>query len=190
VPASQNGSPLDPTKRRSFIGEEVHIDEVKGSGGPVSLPDLADVDNSVTPGKGSILVGDGSVYQEFPAGADGEVLIYDSTQPFGVRTGTITAAGASIFDFGANRVGNTTTTRYLFPGYAENLAETSSANEMRVPRAGTLKNLYVVHNVLGGGPTVITYTVEVNGVPDHDRGNSLSARRPRRRRLIHLSLFL
>lgn len=74
------------------------------------------------------------------------------------------APAASVFDFGADRIGNTTTTRYLFPGYAEDLAETSSTNDVIMTRDGTLQNLHVIHNVLGGGPVVITYTVEVNGV--------------------------
>jgi hypothetical protein len=39
----------------------------------------------VTPTKGSILVGDGSVYDEHPVGADLTVLIADSSQTLGVR---------------------------------------------------------------------------------------------------------
>lgn len=79
-----NGRPLDPTSRRSPAGEIVISPEVPGSGGATSLPDLTDVSNSVTPGKGSILVGDGSLYQEETAGPDGTFLAYDSSTTTGV----------------------------------------------------------------------------------------------------------
>lgn len=86
MPTQENGRPLDPTSRRSPVGERVHIDEViGGSAGVTSLPQLTDVDNALTPAKGSIMVGNGSVYAEQVAGLDGQVLVYDSSQPRGVR---------------------------------------------------------------------------------------------------------
>jgi hypothetical protein len=95
VPSQEDGRPLDPTSRRSPIGERVHIDEViGGGGGATSLPDLTDVDNALTPAKGSIMVGNGSVYTEQAAGADGEVIVYDSTQATGVRS--VPASGIGI----------------------------------------------------------------------------------------------
>lgn len=84
--SSENGRPLNPTKRRSPLGERVHIEEVIGGGGPVSLPDLADVADTLTPAKGSILAGTGSVYDEFPAGPNGHVIVYDSSYPMGLKT--------------------------------------------------------------------------------------------------------
>lgn len=65
--------------------------------------------------------------------------------------------------FGAERLGTSPTTRYLYPGYAGSLAEIVF-HEIVSPRAGTLRNLEIIHNVPGGGLTVITYTVEVQGV--------------------------
>ena len=98
MPSQQGGRPLDPTNRTSPKGEVVISDEVPGSGGATSLLDLTDVANTVTPGKGSFLVGDGSVYQEQTAGTDGFVLVYDSSQSTGVR-----AADASSLASGWSR---------------------------------------------------------------------------------------
>lgn len=67
--------------------------------------------------------------------------------------------------FGAERLGSSPTVRYLYPGYADSLAEIVSSNELLSPITGTIRNLYIIHNVLGGGPVLLTYTVEVNGVP-------------------------
>lgn len=162
--SQENGRPLDPTSRRTYVGERVHIDEVIGDNGPVSLPDLADVADTVQPAKGSILVGDGSVFQEFPAGADNEVLIYDSAEPFGVRTGAASGGSATApVEFGADSVGSSTTTRYLYPGHSDALAETA-LYEWVIPVAGTLRRLYVLHNTPAGNGNIITYTVMVNGV--------------------------
>lgn len=77
----ENGTPLNPTKRPSTAGERVTLSEVGGA--PASLVDLLDVDPTVTPAKGSILSGNGSVFTERPAGANGEVLVYDSGSPDG-----------------------------------------------------------------------------------------------------------
>lgn len=86
-----NGTPQDPTSRRSPAGEKVILDEVGGSSGiPASLGDLTDVDPAVTPAKGSVLVGDGSVYQELAVGADDLVPIADAAETLGVRWGAVT----------------------------------------------------------------------------------------------------
>lgn len=97
MPTQENGRPLNPTSPRSPIGERVAWDEIVGKGGPLSLTDLADVDPNVTPSKGSLLVGNGSVFVEQPVGTDGYVLTADSTAADGVRweagaSGGITAA--------------------------------------------------------------------------------------------------
>jgi len=80
-----NGRPLDPTSRRSPAGEIVNSAEVPGSSSVTSLPDLTDVANTVTPAKGSLLAGDGSVYDELPAGGDGMLITYDAAQPMGLK---------------------------------------------------------------------------------------------------------
>jgi len=48
------------------------------------LPELNDVKDTVTSTKGSLLVGDGTEYDEFAVGTNGLVLTADSTQPLGV----------------------------------------------------------------------------------------------------------
>ena len=114
--------------------------------------------------KGSIIVGDGEVFQKTGPAADGDVLIWDSTQPLGVRFGS--GGGGSGQDslvFGAGSILPTGTTRYLFVGYSDSLAEVT-AIQVPSPRTGTLRSLRVIHNILGTVATPITYRVRVAGV--------------------------
>jgi len=77
---------------------------------------------------------------------------------------TIPGGGATaIVEFGADSVGSSPTDRYLYAGYAERLAEVVP-HFWTAPRAGTLQNLYVRHNKLGGNANTITYRVRVNTV--------------------------
>lgn len=166
MPTQLDGSPKNPTSPRSKIGEKVHIDEVVGNNGPISLPDLADVADNVTPGKGSILAGDGSVYQEFEAGADGYVIIYDSSQPEGLNRVPMSAvSGKGVFIFGNRQIGNTTTGRYLTPGTTDSIAMTAAEEEFEIPVTGTIRNLRVRHNVPGVDAVLLTYTLLVDGIP-------------------------
>jgi hypothetical protein len=74
------------------------------------------------------------------------------------------AAGAgAVLSWGNNSVAATTTTRFLSPWYEDALAQTA-AIQWRVPRAGTLRNLRVRHNITAGNGNLIVYTVRVNGV--------------------------
>ncbi len=66
--------------------------------------------------------------------------------------------------FGANGLTATTTTRYLYPGFADSTAQTSVI-QRRMARAGTLSNLYMLQNVPAGNGSNIVYTVRKNGVP-------------------------
>jgi hypothetical protein len=52
----------------------------------------------------------------------------------------------------------------MYPGYEGSLASTSNQYAIRVTRAGTLRNLYVMQNNPGTGTATITYTVVVAGV--------------------------
>jgi hypothetical protein len=65
--------------------------------------------------------------------------------------------------WGAGDVGNSTTTRYLFPGYDDDLAQTV-AIRIPAPRAGNIKTLRVVHNGPAGNGSAIVYTLRVGGV--------------------------
>lgn len=98
--SSENGRPLDPTKRRSPIGERVHFEEVVGTGSiPNSLGDLSDVDAGVSPALGSILAGNGAVFEEFPAGVDGQVIVYDSGQSSGLAVSDVVLNVGTDIDF-------------------------------------------------------------------------------------------
>lgn len=50
-----------------------------------SLAEVDDVDPSVVPTKGSLLAGDGSLWQELGVGANSYVLVADSAQTLGIR---------------------------------------------------------------------------------------------------------
>lgn len=69
--------------------------------------------------------------------------------------------------WGDDNVTNTTTTRYLTPGYALNDIAPDlpiGGAYLEMPRAGTLRNLRVRHNDPGTSSNVITYTLFVNNV--------------------------
>jgi hypothetical protein len=69
----------------------------------------------------------------------------------------------SVLVFGAGQVGSSTTTRYLYPGYDDDLAQTVVV-QIVAPYAGTLRDFYVRHNNTDGNGNDIVYTVRVNGV--------------------------
>lgn len=64
--------------------------------------------------------------------------------------------------YGANSVGSTITTRYLYAGYAERLAEVNP-HQLDL-RAGTLRNLRIRHGDPQGNGGPIVYRVRVNTV--------------------------
>jgi len=68
----------------------------------------------------------------------------------------VVAPDTVILHFGAERLGSSTTTRYLYPGHADGMAELS-VHELRSPRAGTLGKLFIQQNESGGGPTILIY---------------------------------
>lgn len=69
----------------------------------------------------------------------------------------------AIIWFGAGDVSPTTTTRYLYPGYDDDLGETTNISLIS-PISGTLSDLYVLHNTTAGNGSAIVYTVRINGV--------------------------
>jgi hypothetical protein len=85
----------------------------------------------------------------------------------GVANITIPGGGAGFSDstlvFGAGSLASSTTTRYLFPGYDDTLGQTSAV-QIVAPYTGTLRNLYVRHNVTAGNGNPLVYTVRINGV--------------------------
>jgi hypothetical protein len=80
---------------------------------------------------------------------------------------TATTGSTAILQWGNNSVGSSTATRVLDPGYENRTAPLAAGTafiDLRVPRAGTLRNLYIYHNNPGGTGAVITYTIFVNGI--------------------------
>lgn len=64
--------------------------------------------------------------------------------------------------WGNSSIGNSTTARFLAPGYTDNNAQTSTI-QFRVPRAGTIRNLRVRSNTAGTGASNLTFTLRKNG---------------------------
>lgn len=75
----------------------------------------------------------------------------------------MTSTGAAVLTWGNNGVAGTTTTRFLSPWYDEDTAQTVVIS-WRIPRAGTIRNMRVRHNILAGNGNAIVYTLLVNGV--------------------------
>ena len=76
---------------------------------------------------------------------------------------TVSSGASGSFVFGSGNVSATTTTRYLSPGFDPGTSPTSPP-AFRVPRAGTLRNLYLRQNTTAGNGNNIVYTLRVNGV--------------------------
>lgn len=65
--------------------------------------------------------------------------------------------------FGADSVGATTTTRYLYAGNAEGLAEVAPSF-FTITQAGVIRNLFVRHDDPAGNGNPIVYRVRINTV--------------------------
>jgi len=83
---------------------------------------------------------------------------------FQLRPLAAAAAVNPVLTWGAGQVGSSTTTRYLYPGYDDALAQTAVVQWL-VPRPGTLSAFYMRHNIPRGNGTNVVYTVRVNGAP-------------------------
>jgi len=112
--------------------------------------------------QGEILYFDGNDWTRLAPGVAGQVL---QTNGVGANPSWAApaAAGSPQLLWGDNSVGSSTTTRYLTPGYDDGLAETGPT-QIRVARAGTLRNLRVRHNVPKGNGNNIVYTIRVNNI--------------------------
>lgn len=77
---------------------------------------------------------------------------------------------STILVFGAKNITATTTTRYLFPSYGDSTAPTAPGGSdtppsYRMPRAGTIRKMYVRQNAPKGNGEDIVYTLIKNGAP-------------------------
>ena len=66
--------------------------------------------------------------------------------------------------FGDDSVGSDVTPRFLNPGYGNSSTAPTTAISITAPRAGTLRNLFVRHHSATSSASMVTYTVQVNGV--------------------------
>jgi hypothetical protein len=80
-----------------------------------------------------------------------------------VRLQAVAIANPGVLDWGSGAVGSSPTTRFLFPGYSDRLAEVGEIG-LLIPRPGIIRNLYVVHNAPKGNGNTIVYTVRVAGI--------------------------
>lgn len=77
--------------------------------------------------------------------------------------GGVVADGAALV-WGVDSIVNIADTRFIPPGHDNGFAVTTNIYQLPLPRAGTLRNLFVRHNSAGGNGTIVTYTILVNGV--------------------------
>lgn len=124
--------------------------------GPLSVTDFT-IAGEV---QGSILYFDGTNWVQLPPGTSGQVL---TTNGGGADPSwQASSGGSAALLFGANSVGASTTTRYLYPSFDGGLAQTAVI-QFRAPRAGTLRNLRVQVRAGAGNGNTIVYTLRVNG---------------------------
>jgi hypothetical protein len=71
---------------------------------------------------------------------------------------------SGVWFWGNDNLTATTVTRFMTPGFDSASALTTETRRLRVPRAGTIQNLHVLHNTPTGNGGLIVYTLMVNGV--------------------------
>jgi acyl-coenzyme A thioesterase PaaI-like protein len=103
--------------------------------------------------------GGGSLHANVVAGgASGFMTGADKT-----KLDALPSSQSSLVLFGADSEAATTVTRYLYPAYGTAVANTT-AIPFAAPRAGTLRNMRVIHGTPAGNGLSIVYTVRINSV--------------------------
>lgn len=133
-----------------------------GATGPVGATGSEGATGAIGPTGATGFGATGATGDQGDTGATGSTGPVGATGPQGA-TGSSGSAGGSQLIFGADQVSSTTSTRYLFPGYAPAIAQTSPV-PCRVSRSGTMKNMYV-SQIGDGNGTNLTYTLRINGSP-------------------------
>ncbi len=100
---------------------------------------------------------------ECEGGITGATGATGPTGPTGA-TGATGASNGGVIGFGSRGISATTTTRFLDPWWEAANALTTDVNRLIMPRAGTLRNLFIHHGIPGGNGGAIVYTILVNGV--------------------------
>jgi len=78
--------------------------------------------------------------------------------------GSSVGNGNGGFMWGAASIASSTTSRHLYPGYENTIAQVSLL-QIPVPRPGTARNLFVHHNDPKGNGNPIDYTLIKEGAP-------------------------
>jgi hypothetical protein len=112
---------------------------------------------------GSVTANPGDIYLRSQAGVLSNLYVHQGAVSDDTSWGPAVVSASQVYQFGSEDVQQTVTVRYLTPGYENTVARTTAV-QFRAPRAGTLRNLYVQHNTVGGGANDLDYTVRVNSV--------------------------
>jgi hypothetical protein len=122
----------------------------------------ADEDEEVISGMNTLIV-EGSYERKVYALKTLDPVIVDTTSlDFQAIRADIDATENLIF--GAGKIGSTTITNYLYPGYTDSIAQ-STPVQFRASRAGNMRSLRVRHNTPAGNGNPIVYTLRKNGTP-------------------------
>jgi hypothetical protein len=95
-------------------------------------------------------------------GAAGEVITSNGAALAPTWQAVPAGSSPAVLFAGAQSVGLATDTRDVPWGYDDTV--NANAKEMHAPRAGTIRNLYVRHNLANGNGNTVVYTLFVNGV--------------------------
>jgi|GEM_PF-4877673 len=90
---------------------------------------------------------------------------FDASPGAAVWARLVTAYGnvTGIFFWGNLNVATSTDVRYMHPGFGDTTALLTRVS-VRMPRSGSLMNMYVRHNGLGNSSNRVRYTLQVNAV--------------------------
>jgi hypothetical protein len=151
--------PGNPHMLLNFTGAGVTAVDVGGGQANIVVPGDAGLvvldENVAIPGNPHFSMNFiGAGVQAVDAGA-GQVNVF-------VPGGAV-ADGAALV-WGVDSIVTAAGIRFIPPGHDNGFAVTTDIYQLPLPRAGTLRNLFVRHNSAGGNGTVVTYTILVNGV--------------------------
>jgi hypothetical protein len=137
------------------------IEEIHFTANPRKLAGTADPSAG-----GGLAAPEGSTYMRYVATA-GELWLKTGAAAIAwskLLTTILGSAGSSVLTWGNNSVAASADTRWLDPGYEQATADNVDHHAFRLPRAGTVRNLRVRHNLANGNGNSVVYSVDQNGV--------------------------